>query len=191
MKHFLLISGNLDVLPLLYAVSIRPELWDQHPYRTGFPGSPHGEVSDILLRFQVPDLEGDIQKSNANHETVPYPAWWILPEARPLVFGLMGRVGATRLGRVMLTQLRPGCAIPAHVDAPPHSTYYQRHHITLCAPPQGCMFRIEEEGVNMRPGECWWVNNGAEHEVYNDGETERIVLIVDTHSDPSPGGGKE
>ena len=41
------------------------------------------------------------------HECVPRPAYWALPEARPLIFGLMNRVGATRLGRVMITKLPP------------------------------------------------------------------------------------
>ena len=189
MRHFLCLSVNLDVLPLLYAVSRMPQLWDQHPLRTGFEGSPHAEVSDILLRFQEvpPTREVDVQAVNADHESVPYAAWWLLPEARPLVFGLMNRVSATRLGRVMLTKLRPGCRIPPHVDSAPHSTYYQRHHVTLYTPPE-CSFRIEDEVLTMRPGECWWVNNALEHEVWNDGDSERIALIIDTHGDPAPGG---
>lgn len=185
MKHFLLISVGLDILPLLYAVSRQPQLWDQHPLRTSFPGSPHAEVSDILLRFQVPEVGASVQTINANHESVPYPAWWVLPEARPLVFGLMGRVSATRLGRVLLTRLRPGCRIPPHVDSAPHSVYYARHHITLCTPPE-CYFRVEDEVITMRPGECWLVANSKEHTVWNDGTTERIVLIVDTHGDATP-----
>ena len=188
MRNFLCLSVNLDVLPLLYAVSRQPQLWDQHTLRTTHPGSPHGEVSDIWLRFQdlTPYERGEsVATVTDEHESIAYPAWWALPEVRPLVFGLMGRVSATRLGRVLLTKLRPGCKIPAHVDSAPHSVYYARHHITLCSPPE-CSFRVEDEVLTLRPGECWWVDNGKEHSVWNDGQTERIALIVDTHSDMMP-----
>lgn len=182
MENFLLVASGLDVLPLLYSVSNQSHLWDQHPVRTTFPGSPHAQVSDVLLRFQEPTKTKNVQKANADHETVPYPAWWALPEARPLVFGLMARVQAARLGRVILTKLRPGCKIPPHVDSAPHSTYYTRFHVTLCTP-QHCWFRIEDEILTMQPGECWMVRNNLEHEVQNEGDSERWALIIDLHND--------
>lgn len=187
MRHFLKLAQGLDVLPLLYAITRQPQLWDAHPIRTTFPGSPHTQVSDILLRFQaLPEGDYDVGKANAEHETVPYPAWWLLPEARPLVYHLMARVQATRLGRVMVTRLAPGCEIPPHIDSAPHSTYYERQHIILAAPPWDCAFVIEDEIVQMQPGECWWINNARMHGVVNHGDSDRLALIIDTHSDPAP-----
>lgn len=188
MQHFLLMASNIDVLPLLYAVSRQPGLWDQHTLRTTHPGTPHSQVSDILLRFQDTseyEATGDPASIVDGHESTPYPAWWCLPEVRPLVFGLMSRVQAARLGRVILTKLRPGCRITPHKDSAPHSVYYQRHHVTLCTP-RACYFRIEDETLHLPEGTCYYVNNAVEHEVWNDGPTERLALIIDLHSDPTP-----
>lgn len=178
MEHFLCVTTNLDVLPLLYAVSNQPHLWNQDPVRTTHPGSVHSAVSDILAFFQRPGY--DASSGDVNHECEPRPAWWALPELRPLVFGLSARVLATRVGRVMITRLPPGKEIPPHRDHPAQTAYYNRFHIILCSPPE-CVFQIEEEQVCMRPGECWRVDNSKEHAVYNQGSTERWSLIVDLH----------
>lgn len=184
MEHFLCVTTNLDVLPLLYAVSRMPHLWDSDTTRTTFPGTPHGQVSDILVRFQQTAgvKREDVTALNDIHECLAYPAWFALPEVRPLVFGLMTRVQATRLGRVMITKLRPGCQILPHVDAPAQTSYWLRHHITLCGPPE-CLFQIEDETLALMPGSCFRVDNSKEHSVYNDGITERISLIIDLHVD--------
>lgn len=182
MDNMLCVTTGLDVLPLLYAVSTQPLLWNTDTVRTAHPGSVHKQVSDILLYFQAPAhvFEQGGMVVDDEHECLPRPAWWALPEARPLIFGLMSRVGATRLGRCMITKLGPDCEIPPHTDSPSQTQYYLRHHITLCSPP-ACVFRVEDDEVAMQPGSCWWVNNGREHSVYNGGPTERIALIVDVH----------
>lgn len=177
MENFLCITTGLDVGPLLYAVTTQRSLWNTDTIRTAHPGSVHGQVSDILLHFQEP---AEFSAMRDEHECCPRPAWWALPEARPLIFGLMSRVGATRLGRVMITRLAPECEIPPHTDSPSQTEYYLRHHVILCNPPE-CVFRVEDEEVAMPPGSCWFVNNGREHSVYNDGPTERISLIIDVH----------
>jgi Aspartyl/Asparaginyl beta-hydroxylase len=183
-ENFLCVTTGLDVLPLLYAVSRMPHLWDMDTTRTTFPGTPHFEVSDILLRFQ--ETAGvkseDVPTLNDVHECVAHPAWFLLPEARPLVFGLMARVQATRLGRCMITKLRPGCKILPHTDAPVQTSYWLRHHITLCGPPE-CVFQVGDEALALIPGSCFRVDNSKEHSVCNDGNTERITLIVDLHCD--------
>jgi quercetin dioxygenase-like cupin family protein len=182
LRHFLCITTGLDVLPLLYAVSNQPHLWNQDTIRTQHPGSVHAAASDILLHFQ-PTATVFVQGTTVTdvvHECQPRPAWWALPQAQPLIFGLMARIAGTRLGRVMLTKLPPGGSIPPHVDSASQTDYYRRHHITLCSPEQ-CLFSVGDEALSLAPGSCFWVNNGVEHAVVNDGPTERISLIVDIH----------
>ena len=135
------------------------------------------DVSDILLHFQTTAF---FETMRDEHECLPRPAWWALPQAGPLIFGLMARIAGTRLGRVMLTKLPPGGSIPPHVDSASQTDYYRRHHITLFSPEQ-CLFSVGDEALSLAPGSCWWVNNGVEHAVVNDGSTERISLIVDIH----------
>lgn len=177
MENFLCITTGLDTLPLLYAVSNQPHLWNAETIRTQHPGSVHAEVSDVLLHFQAP---AGFETMRDEHECLPRPAWWALPQAQPLIFGLMARIAGTRLGRVMMTKLPPGGSIPPHVDSASQTDYYRRHHITLCSPEQ-CLFSVGDEALSLAPGSCWWVNNGVEHAVVNDGATERISLIVDIH----------
>lgn len=186
MKHFLKLAQNLDVLPLLVALHRQPWLWDRHPIRTTFPGSPHAQVSDILLRFNggpAYGVQATAPTSDDDHECHPYPAWWALPEAHPLVLTLFAAVRGTRLGRVMITRMDPGTAIAPHSDSQAQTDYFSRFHIVLAHPQWACVFTIEDEQVEMKPGECWMVDNSQLHGVTNDGDSERLSLIIDIHSD--------
>lgn len=179
MRNFLKI-GEVDVLPLLYSVQ-RQNLWNTETLRTTHQDSPHTQVDDILMRFN--DL-GEYRKTeNAalvldEHESINYPAWDKLPEAHPIIFNLMRRVSGIRLGRVMITRLAPGKSIAPHVDGGEHAAYYERHHIILKNGP-GSIFRAGNETVTMLPGEVYWFNNAAEHEVINNSSDDRLTMIVD------------
>jgi hypothetical protein len=45
-------------------------------------------------------------------QVIPYPAWQLLPQLRPIIFDLMRRVEAVQLGRVLITRLAPGKRSP-------------------------------------------------------------------------------
>lgn len=176
MKHFLKIADGVDVLPLLMALKAKPELWDQNTLRTTHPQTPHKQVSDIWLRFN--DLQHGAEGVIDEHESVNYPAFQALPQARPLIFGLMSRIEGERLGRCLITRLPPGGRIDPHEDGGSHAAYYERFHIVLQSLP-GNLFRCGDETIHMRPGEVWWFDNAVEHEVVNNSADERIHLIVD------------
>lgn len=178
MKNFLLVASGIDVLPLLHAIQRQPDLWDRDRLRTTHPGTPHTEVSDIWLRFNALPKDGEEAKILDEHESINYPAMFALPEARPLIFGMMARLSAERLGRCLITKLKPGGRIAPHVDGGSHAAYYDRYHIVLQAFP-GSVFRAGDETVQMRPGEVWWFDNSAEHEVINNGSDDRIHLLID------------
>lgn len=114
MKNFLKVADGIDVLPLLMALKSHPELWDQNTLRTTHPGTPHTQVSDIWLRFN--DLQAGVTAVADEHDSVNYPAFFALPQARPLIFGLMARVEGERLGRCLITKLPPGGRIEPHED---------------------------------------------------------------------------
>jgi hypothetical protein len=181
MKNFLRIAEGADVMPLLAELIRQPELWNQNTLRTTHELTPHKQVSDIWLRFNDTSLfekTGEQASIVDEHESINYPALANLPAARQLIFGLMARVSGERLGRCLITKLRPGGHIAPHVDGGEHASYYERYHIVLQAMP-GSMFRAGDETVQMRPGEVWWFDNSAEHEVINNGADDRIHMIVD------------
>lgn len=175
-NNFLQVASGVDVMPLLAAIYRQPELWDRNTLRTKHPGTAHKNVSDIWLFFN--HVEDDGQSVINDIQTMPYPAWDLLPQVRPIIFDLMRRVEATQLGRVLLTKLAPGKEITPHTDQGAPATFYTRFQIAVQSKP-GCNFYIEDEVVNMKSGDVWMINNNAEHSVKNNSNADRIALVVD------------
>lgn len=191
MRNFQRITAGVDVIPLLLAIQRRPELWKEDTYLRDYPQGPFGEVDTIILRFPVKrvlEQEEEVRAVAAGlhptidqHESIDYPPYQRLPEARPLVMNLLAYVGGERLGRVMINRIKPGGRIFPHADTPAHAEYYTRFHIVLQSQP-GVDFRCDEEHVYMAPGEVWWFNNKLEHEVFNNSADDRIHMIVDVRT---------
>jgi len=175
MKNFLKLATALPVMPLLTAIHTQ-DLWDKNTLRTTHPDSPHKQASDIWLRFQK--IEADVTKVIDAHESVCYPAWYLLPLAQVMIFDLMRAVNGTRLGRVMITRLAPGKKIEPHEDGGDHARYYKRFHIMLQNQP-GSIFDCGDESVYMEPGSVWYFNNQITHAVVNNSSDDRITMIVD------------
>lgn len=168
-------------MPLLSALARSPELWNQNLLRTTHQSSPHTQVDDIWLRFN--DLKtyeetADPAHVMDQHESINYPAFYALPQARALIFALMARVEGERLGRCIITKLKPGAVIDPHVDSGDHAAYFERYHIVLQSLP-GSVFHAGGETVQMRVGEVWWFDNSSMHSVINNSADDRIHLIVD------------
>ena len=174
MKNFMHI-GELDVLPLVSQIHRQPSLWNMHRERKDHPGTPHSQMDDIWIRhaesreaFQEP------------HFAKWYPAYSALPAVRSIIFGLMARMEATHLGGVLITRIPPKGKIEAHTDRGWHPEFYNtKAYVVLRSNPQ-CVFRVEDERVVMSPGQVWTIDNTKEHSVHNEGDTERMTLIICT-----------
>lgn len=190
MQNFFKVAQGFNPWPLLHAVQTQQELWNKYPVRTAHEMSAHREVDDIVLRYS-PFNSGDdfVEKVCAEIHCVDYPPWHKLPAAQQLVYLTMGQVLGIHLGRVMITRLKPGFAIPPHSDRItvaeeqfpykiPPAIYYERYHIVLQSQP-GVQFICGDENVYMAPGEVWWFNNQLEHSVINNSAEDRIHLICD------------
>lgn len=176
MKNFYKLIEGLDTTTIVHALQTQPHLWNRNDLRRTYPDTPHRECDDIWLRFQ-PEGMTHSEVIDA-HESVNFPAMAELPWVRPVVFGLMRQVEGERLGRVLITRLRPGARIHPHADGGDHAAYYKRYQVALQSFP-GVLFRAEDETVCMRTGEAWWFNNSVEHEVINNSADDRLALIVD------------
>ena len=176
MDNFHKIGEGAVVNQLLAAIMRQPELWDQNNLRTTHPGTAHGQVNDIWLFFN--EQGGDVVNDKM---VVPYPAWDKLPQARPLIFDLMHFVQGVQLGRVIITKLGPGKKIAPHVDGGAPAEYYTRYQIALQSLP-GSLFRIDDETVQFNSGDIWMIDNRKEHEVINNSDDDRVVMIVDIRS---------
>lgn len=187
MQHFQKLGQNVDILPLVLAIKRRPELWKEDTYLRDYAQGPFGEIESIMLRFpekRVFEQEEELQaykegKSQFDqHESIDYPAYKLLTEARPLVMNLMAYVQGERLGRVMINKIKPGGVIYPHKDTPEHTAYYSRFHVVLQSAP-GVVFRADSEKVYMETGSIWWFDNSQEHEVINNSAEDRIHMVVD------------
>lgn len=187
MKYLQKIGSGVDVLPLLMAITRANKaggIWREDTYLRDYAQGPFRDTESIILRFpprSVHETEEALAAHMANfdqHENVDQPVFAGLPEARPLIFGLMAGVQGERLGRCMINKLNPGGVIYPHADTPVHAQYWDRYHIVLKSSP-GSIFTVGTEQVFMNTGEVWWFNNEIEHNVANNSAEERIHLIVD------------
>lgn len=186
MKNFHLIT-TADVNPLMLNIKRHPELWREDTYLRDYPQGPFGEIESIMLRFpekRVFEQEEELEKYKRGesqfdqHESIDYPAFGVLTEARPIVFGLMALVQGERLGRVMINKIAPGGRIYPHEDSPEHTAYYTRFHVVLQSAP-GCYIRAGDEQMDMKAGDVFWFNNKLNHEVVNNSACDRISMVID------------
>lgn len=184
-QNFLKIAENVDTVPMLLALRRNPQLWGQNPERQYAPGTPHAGMTDIWLRYndRRPFDAGERPFSEINdpHESVWYPASDFLPQARPIVFGLMARVEGERLGGILITKLPPGGKIAPHTDGGWHAGNYDKYYVALQNEP-GSEFYWGEAGeggtIRAKTGDVYWFRNDIIHGVRNDSADDRIAMIV-------------
>lgn len=185
MKNFLPIC-QADMMPLRLALQRKPELWDQHVYRTTFEGTPFRGMSDILLRYSAPEKWAGNRDPDAlvdDLALVQYPAWAQLPEVHETVFNLMRRFNAISLGRVIIARLPVGGQIKPHADN--YGAYALqdglRLHVCVQGLP-GCLFMCGDETVQMSTDTVWWFNHREVHAAENRSADDRIHLLVDLNT---------
>lgn len=180
MQNFLKIAEGVDVIPTLAALNRHADLWNENRLRTTHPDSPHTEVDDIWCMFNQVDPENQAATIDAL-QTYPYRAWNMLPHLRAVVLDVMRRVDGVQLGRVIISRMKPGAKIAPHIDQGAPAEFYHRYQLALqCRP--GCQFIIEDEALQMRPGEVWQINNRRTHSVVNNSDADRIAVIIDIRS---------
>ena len=81
--------------------------------------------------------------------------------------------------RAILVLLPKGKSIPKHIDTGESLTIPRRIHIAVQTNPN-CFFNVGDVTKNLKEGEIWEIDNsGQRHAVSNEGDTDRIHLIVD------------
>jgi Aspartyl/Asparaginyl beta-hydroxylase len=179
MRNFHMMSQGADVGPLQMAIHRQPWLWNQHRMRKDTDGSPHLPMDDIWLRYNDwKNWTGDHEAfTKREHESVWYPAYYALPQVKPMIFGLMAAVDGERLGGALITRVPAGREIAPHKDGGWHVDYYEKFYVQI-ANPQGCIFECEGEQFEPRQGDVYWFDNRKLHSIKNDGSVDRMTLIV-------------
>lgn len=173
MRNFANIAYGMDFVPLHFAIVRQPQLWTMDTFWKDSAQPIFRDVDTIYLRFPAKDGSDPM-------EATDQPAFDLLPEARAVLFSVMGRVQGERLGRVLINRLPSGASVLSHSDRVEGMTekYYDRFHAVLQTN-AGVDFRCGDEHVTMRTGDIWWFDNFTVHEVKNSGNTDRIHLVMD------------
>ena len=181
MRNFMKVGEGFNVEPLNFILKRNPQLWNVKTLRKEMQDSPHLAMSDIWIRYND-DSEaaktGDYSRFHDMHYPVWYPAANVIPGIKQIALWLMAKMGATHLGGILITKIPPNGRIEPHVDSNWHADFYNCKLYIPIQTNQYCMNRCEEELVVMRQGDCWYFNNAVEHEVMNNGDDDRITLII-------------
>lgn len=183
MRHFVKLAAGVPTNPVLLDLQRNPDLWNAHPVRKTFPGTPHAAMDDIWVRGRA---IGELNSPEAYKQPFLsefYPAWGLLPSLRPLVFSMMAQVQAVHLGGILITRLPPGGSILPHTDL---DSWHARHfntklHLTLAGRSQSF---CGGENVTMLTGDLYVFDNLIIHSVDNDAVEDRVVLIVSMRVEP-------
>lgn len=185
MTAFPLLPIKFDVAPLLAELDANPDLWGSIDLRKATPGTPHREMTDIWVRYN--DVapyrrRGSFMGFNDPHVPVWYPAWARLPALRPIIAKLMAKLQGEMLGGVLITRVPAGGKIEPHVDTGWHVDYFQKFYVALKSL-AGAALCVEGEEITPPVGSVHFFDNRQEHWVRNEGDGERMTLIVCIRTD--------
>ena len=185
MKYFHKIGNRFDPEPILDDLHGQPLIWGKSP-RVTFPGSPHADVEDVIIRGPVGYEYKTLQELHEELSCTNYPAAELMQRTLLVASNLAYLLSdpgirdthPLQLGRVILTKLRPGKTIHPHRDEGPVPQFYRR----ICLVVQGGdenVFMINGEVQPMQTGEMWETDVREIHTVINLMPIDRIHLIVD------------
>jgi quercetin dioxygenase-like cupin family protein len=185
MGNFLPIDvPGLDVEPLLAAIEAKPELWQLNTTWKDSKTPTFRQTDSIHLRSPLKGSEGEDL-----YECLEQPAYKMLPESKRVIANVIHKVGAERIGQIVIDKLPAGESILPHSDVGGMAPYYNRFHVVLKTNPN-VLFRSGNEWCHMGKGEVWWFDNAKVHEVQNRGDCDRIHMIVDLKTTVSDAGMK-
>jgi hypothetical protein len=178
--NFELLRSEINVQPALDEIN-KYNLWNWLNLRRAFPLSSHREAEDVVLRFAPIDRPQDYNTFMNGLDTVHMWPWFSHATVRFCIGEALNGVLDMNsvLGRVMATRLSPGKQIYLHADEGAYAHAHDRYHIVLQAELDTCKFYCGDDMVMMTTGQLWKFNHELPHRVVNDGDTDRVNLIVD------------
>jgi aspartyl/asparaginyl beta-hydroxylase (cupin superfamily) len=141
------------------------------------------EVGDLLARRNFPRY-GDIDPIRAAEVSAGWRLYYAYmlgvanPAARKDVPTLLSFAASTpRVVNAMIAILDPGVTLKAHEG--PYAGIL-RYHLALKVPQDNPpRLRVDQDYYTWKEGESILIDDTFQHEVYNDSEASRILVIVD------------
>lgn len=83
-----------------------------------------------------------------------------------------------KVGKCLFIKLPAGKNVLEHSDQMDYLGAVRRHHLAIQTN-ENVLFFVNNESKNMQVGDCWEINNSLKHSVINNGNTDRIHLLID------------
>ncbi len=109
--------------------------------------------------------------------------WCSVIDALPNLRALL-HTWKTPIGDSRVSILEPGAAVKKHVDVDYYWKHRLRVHIVLQTNPEA-IFGCGEDVLSLPPGQIWVSNNWAPHWIANNGDSNRIHIVIDTVGSPT------
>lgn len=169
-ENFLLINSKFDIGPLREKVElIADETWAESDRGQRF--YVHRSTQSILLIKFVEYISKQPEKQPLYGE--------FEDQLRPVTEHIANYYQDNGFVlRLLLAKLRSGGRIDEHVDTGFSLLNSHRIHIPIISN-TSTAFHVGDTTKNMQAGEFWEIDNGRTHAVRNDGDKDRIHLIVD------------
>jgi hypothetical protein len=175
-SHFMICYGKFeftyDILSVQQEVDLllKNETWLAHYNKVQYNGewtalplrSPNGEVTNPIAE----SFFGLEFKDTALLQTLPS------------VLQLMQNLKCDKLSARLLN-LKAGASIKPHKD---QDLSFENGEARLHFPiftNEKVRFYLEDDVLDMKEGECWYINANLTHQVFNDSLTDRIHLVID------------
>lgn len=176
-RTFERVAACLDVSPIAARLEQMPHLWDEITVRQEYTGTAHKDTQCIYARgpykftpwFYLYDLGAyDYPAMDALSDV-------LVPVLRPLLKDVL-RV--QELGRVLIVKLKPGGVVTPHIDEGTYADHFARFHVAVTGTDQATL-TAGPNTQDFTPGEAWWFDHKVLHSARNDGDTDRIHIIID------------
>ena len=175
--NFERVATGIDVQPLLARLDAMPHLWDEITARQEYTGTAHKDTHCIYPRGPLKFTPYFYMFDTGAYD---YPvmdtlADVLVPILRPLLTDVLK---VEKLGRVLIVKLRPGGIITPHIDEGTYADHYARFHVAVTGTDKATL-TAGDETHHIAPGEAWWFDHKVRHSARNDGDTDRIHIIID------------
>ncbi len=164
--------GNFDVSAIADMISTYSDEWYANKDRQSMY-EVHKETNSVFIYDHSNSWTlGDKYDLKVN-DSQSAMATLVLPIIKNLELVHDGKVG-----KCVFIKMPPHKSVGEHRDNLDYLGAVRRHHIAITTN-KNVLFFVNKESKNMAVGECWEINNNLLHRVENNGDSERIHLMID------------
>jgi hypothetical protein len=166
------LHGNFDVSEISQLLSTYSDEWLANKERQVMY-EVHKETNSIFVY------------DHSNNWSLGDPYDLKVNDSQPVLIDLVSSIVKSlesihdgKVGKCVFIKMPAHKSVGEHTDKMDYLGAVRRHHIAITTN-DDVFFFVNKEAKNMKVGECWEINNNLLHSVENNGDTERIHLMVD------------